>query len=292
MNESKPPFSAASRSQSMVNGRPCGRAVEAHDLVAVLGDDDRVVLAEFDGVAGVGDERGNVGAEEHLVLTDADDQRRGATAGDDLPRLVDMGEQQGEGALETAEHGQCGRLEVASGGARGVGQGEQVGGDLGIGLTGELDARRLDLCAQRGEVLDDAVVDDRDLAVEGDVRVRVDVVRPTVGGPAGVPDAGRAGEPVAPVDLDLGEEVGELARLLLDLEPAGRHHRDPGRIVAPVLHPGEGVQTDVEGALTGLRVLQGIPDVSNDATHVDKDTEVRNPTVSPPSVKVGSWLRT
>ncbi len=47
-------------------------AVEVGDPVAVGGDRDGLVLAELDRVAGVTDERGDVGADEHLALADAD----------------------------------------------------------------------------------------------------------------------------------------------------------------------------------------------------------------------------
>ena len=54
---------------------------------------------------------------------------------------------------------------------------------------------RLQLFAQLLEILDDAVVHDRDLV--GRVRMRVHFVRPAVGRPAGVADAAVAGERLA-----------------------------------------------------------------------------------------------
>ena len=69
---------------------------------------------------------------------------------------------------------------------------EQVGRALGVGVAGELDPARLELGPQPGEVLDDAVVDHGEAAGRGAVRVGVAVGRAAVGGPAGVPDAGRA----------------------------------------------------------------------------------------------------
>ena len=223
-----------------------GGAVEVHDLVAVLGDDHDVVLAEFDGLAGVRDEGGDVGAEEHLVLTDADDQWGGATSGDDRAGLVDMGEQQGEGTLQATQDGHGGGLEVSGGGPTVVREGHQVRGDLGVGLAGQLDTGGLDLGAQRGEVLDDAVVDDGHLAVVGDVRVGVDVVGAPVGRPAGVSDAGRTGEPVPTVGIQGIQQVRQLAGLLLHVQPVGTDDCDTGGVITPVLHTGKGVQTDAE----------------------------------------------
>ncbi len=72
--------------------------------------------------------------------------------------------------------------------------------------------RDLELGAQRREVLDDAVVHDGDLAGLVEVRVGVEVVGRTVGGPAGVADAGVGdGQRVA---AEHGVEVGQLAGLL------------------------------------------------------------------------------
>ena len=132
--------------------------------VAVGGDHDGLVLTEFDGLAGVLDERGDVGAEEHLAVADADHQRGRAPGGDDGARLVGVGEHQREVALQPRQHRHHGADEVARGRAVVVLPGHQVDGDLGVGVAGELDAGGLQLGAQRGEVLDDPVVDDGDLA--------------------------------------------------------------------------------------------------------------------------------
>ena len=158
--------------------------------VAVGGDHHGLVLTELDGVAGVLDERRDVGAEEHLAVADADHQRRGPPGRDDRARLVGVGEHQREVALQPRQHGQhrcrrsrrrCRPVVVLPA--------DQVHGDLGVGVAGELDARRLQLGAQRREVLDDAVVDHGDLARCVAVRVGVAVGRPAVGGPAGVAHA-------------------------------------------------------------------------------------------------------
>jgi hypothetical protein len=63
---------------------------------------------------------------------------------------------------------------------------------FGVGLGREFRTMPLQFLAQLAEILDDAVVHDRDLV--GRMRMRVDLVRPTVRRPAGVPDASGAGE--------------------------------------------------------------------------------------------------
>ena len=62
-----------------------------------------------------------------------------------------------------------------------------MGDDLGVGLGRELGAAALELGAQLGEILDDAVVDDGDAV--GRMRMGVGLVRPAMGRPAGVADA-------------------------------------------------------------------------------------------------------
>ena len=88
-------------------------------------------------------------------------------------------------------------------------QGDQMHGDLGVGVAGELHARGFQFGAQRGEVLDDAVVDDGDLPGGVAVRVGVAVGRPAVGGPAGVPEAGAAREGGGVGLGQRGLEIGE-----------------------------------------------------------------------------------
>ena len=66
--------------------------------------------------------------------------------------------------------------------------------DLAVGLGDETIALRLEALAQRLEVLDDAVVHDRDLVAAG-VRMRVRRRRCAVRGPARMRDAGGAGDP-------------------------------------------------------------------------------------------------
>ena len=82
--------------------------------------------------------------------------------------------------------------EIPRGVAVPIGPGDQVHGDLGVGVAGELHPVGLQLAAQRGEVLDDAVVHDRDLAGGVTMRVRIAVGGPAVGGPAGMAQPGAA----------------------------------------------------------------------------------------------------
>jgi hypothetical protein len=69
----------------------------------------------------------------------------------------------------------------------------QMHGNLGVGVTGEFHSRGLQLPAQNGVVLDDAVVDHGHFAGRVAVRVRVTVGRAPVGGPAGMAQPGVTG---------------------------------------------------------------------------------------------------
>ena len=167
-------------------------AVEVADPVAVRGDHHGLVLAEFDRLAGVLDEGRDIGAHEHLAVADTEYQRRRAPGGDDGAGLVGVGEHQSEVALEPAQHGKHGGGEVTGRLTVVIGLRHQMHGDLGVGVAGKLDPERLQLLTQRCEVLDDAVVDDGDLAGGVAVRVRIAVGGATVGGPPGVTQSGGA----------------------------------------------------------------------------------------------------
>ena len=119
-------------------------------------------------------------------------------------------------------------------------------------------AARQKVVAQPLEVLDDAVMDDRDLAGAVGVRMGVHVVGPAVRRPAGVGQAYR-GRWCAILKKSRSQ-VLELAGALLDEHlAAGRDQGDAGRVVAAVLKPGEALQQD------GRRLAR--PNVADDSTH-------------------------
>ena len=116
------------------------------------------------------------------------------------------------------------------------------------------------LVAQRGEVLDDAVVHDRDSAGGVEVRVRVGVGGPAVRGPAGVaePEAGCRQR----VQVQFLLQVGELAGLLAAGQFAVGDDGHAGRVVAAVLEAAQPLEDDLEG-----RLVTHIP---NDSAHVSR----------------------
>ena len=127
---------------------------------------------------------------------------------------------------------------------------------------------RLELGAQLGEVLDDAVVHQRDPAGRPEVRVGVDVVRGAVGGPAGVPDAGGRRRQRRARRCAFSRLASLPARLSETIAAVG-HERDPGGVVAAVLQPAQALDHDVLGLL--------VADVPDDSAHGPRVYRRRGP---------------
>ena len=199
------------------------------DLDRLAADRRPVALVEIGDAPRQRGQRMGVGADEVFARAVADRQRRTEARGD---QQVGFGpEQHGEGerAVEPRQDGGDG---VARGAARLELAVDQVGDDLGVGLALEGAALGEQLVAQRLEVLDDAVVDDRHVA--DDVGVGVILGRPAVRRPASVGDAGRARQRV------VGEprgEVGELARCAPTIDDPVVDGGDAGAVVAAVFEP-------------------------------------------------------
>ena len=112
----------------------------------------------------------------------------------------------------------------------------------------------LELGAELGEVLDDAVVHQRDPAVAAEVRVGVDVVGRAVGGPAGVPDAGGgAGQRRARRSPSRGWRACRRACRPARCVPSV-DQRDAGGVVAAVLQPAQPLDHDVLRLLCHRRI--------------------------------------
>ena len=132
-------------------------------------------------------DRERVGAEVILALAIADRQRRTHARADDQVGMVAEQDRNGEGPDQPRQHrrDRVLRRRAALDLAR-----DEVADDLGVGLALERAALGDQLVAQRLEILDDAVVDQRDRP--DDVRVGVADGRRAMRRPARVRDAGRA----------------------------------------------------------------------------------------------------
>ena len=210
-----------------------------------------VPLLEEDDPVGVGQDGSDVGGQEGLAIAQPDDERHVLAGADQPARLGPM------------HHGHGVRtLGLSQGVADGIGQVARVGlldevrQGLGVGLRAKLVAARRQAVAKLLEVLDDAVVDDGDVARAIDVRMRVQVVRPSMRRPARMGEAdGRRWRDVE----QGGAQVAELAGSLLDEELAvGGHERDAGRVVAAILQARQALEQDGRGLTR--------PDVADDPT--------------------------
>ena len=191
--------------------RPRG-AVGPEELQPVSRQEGDLVLAELDDAVGAPRERADVGGEERLRPPEPDHQRGAAPERDDRPREALREEREREAALAAPEDLSRGRDRVAAERPR-----EEVREDLGVGLRGERDALAFELLAERDVVLEDAVVDDHDVAGCVPLRVGVSPRRLPVGGPAGVADAGAALERRC---VPGGSQLLDAALVLLDAQRA------------------------------------------------------------------------
>src|SRR6202042_906078 len=132
--------------------------------------------------AGVADERGHVGGDEHLLVAQAE-HHGAAVAGRHYDvRMAGVEDHDAVGADHRGQRLADRLFQVVGAAGR-----DQVGEHLAVGLGGEHGPVHGQLGPQLVGVLDYPVVHDRD--GPADVRVRVDVTRLAVGGPPGVADA-------------------------------------------------------------------------------------------------------
>ncbi len=196
---------------------------------AFAGEHGPIAVLEIDDLVGEGRQRDGVGAHEHLALADADGERAALARHDHQIIIAAEDHGDGKGALQP--------LQRVEGGAHGIGAGfhlpaDQMRDDFGIGIAGESGAALLQLLLQLAEILDDAVMHDRD--VLGHMRMRVRLGGLAVCRPAGVADAGLAEQRLA------GQARFEIAQLAFGATPAERAVLDGGNargVVAAIFKP-------------------------------------------------------
>ena len=215
--------------------RPAEEIGERH---ARGGDDRHLLVAEEDDVARVAQNRGNVRRDEEFAVAQADDDRRPVPDGDDFFGIVGRDEHQREQAAHQQERPAHGVLEavvfhLAL---------DQVRDDFGIGLGDERVALPLKLLLQIEIVLDDAVVNDDDLARAVAVRVRVLFGGPAVRRPPRMADAVVAGDRVQAVMTSSSRD--SLPALRRKSMIAVVHHGHARRVVAAVFEPPQSVDED------------------------------------------------
>ena len=166
-----------------------GEVAVAHRGEAGRRHGGHLAVVEHRHGGGVAHDRGEVGGDVHLLVTDADHERAAVAGHDDAVGEVGVEDGEAVGPDDRAERVAHLALEGVGVAAR-----DQVGDHLGVGVAGEHHAGVGELGAQGGRVVDDPVVHDGDAAGLVEVRVGVGIGGGTVGGPPGVADARRAGE--------------------------------------------------------------------------------------------------
>ena len=226
------------------------------DLDAVARQHGDLAVFHVGHVARVLDDGRHVGGEEVATLAVAEQQRRVLARGDDAVGAVGAEHTEGVRALDAAQHAAHGLQKVVT---LVVIEFEQLRHDLGIGLGLEGDALPDQKFLDLDVVLDDAVVDDGELAVFAHVGVGVDDVRCAVRRPAGVAKADAAFNIRAAMDLiaeDLQASDG-LSHLQFLLRGNDGHARG---VIPAVFQMREPVQQD------GGRLF--FANESNDSTHM------------------------
>ncbi len=229
-------------------------AVERGERIAIAAHLDHLALFEHDHLARVLQHRGDIGSDEHLVVADADDQRRCTVAREDQAiGRVGGDDAEGKGAVDFGERVAHGGDQIAV-----VLPFDQVREHLGVGFAGKPMALGDELCAQGGIVFDDPVVHHGERRRTIQVRVRVLIGGTPVRRPACVADAD-----VTVQRFAVREPLSESRKLALGLRPEQRavivDDGDPGRVVPAILQAPEGVHDDRDAVTP--------PDVPDDAAH-------------------------
>ena len=230
------------------------RAGRVDDLDALPADAGDVALLEDDERPRHGQERGDVGRDEVLLLAKSDQERAAGAREHDAVRVLAPHHGKRIGAPQFGDGLLHGLEEVAAPGQVIV---NAVRDDLGIGVRGELVAGALEFGPELLVVLDDAVMDDRN-AVARDVRMGVLLVRHAVRRPARVGDAEVAGSRMR------GQGVRELRHLAHGAQARDRgaavQDGDAGRVIAAVFEAPQALDQDRDDVPVSNR--------SDDAAHV------------------------
>ena len=226
-------------------------AVDVADRGALAGQHRPVALLQIGDLLGEGGEREGVRAQIGLALAEADGQGRTVAGADEEIVVAGEDEAEGEGTAQARQGGGHGLHRAQALVHLGA---DELGHDLRVGLALEAHAAGLQLGLQLAEILDDAVMDDGQ--PRRGMGVGIGLVRPAMGGPAGMADADGAGQRlVAQPEF----EVGELALGAAAIQPAIGQGGDAGRIVAAIFEAAQGFDH-----LSRHRLM---PDDANDSTH-------------------------
>ena len=199
------------------------------DRVAIAGQHRDVAVVEVDDFPRLGEDRGDIARDVVLAVAKSDQQRASLPRGDDLVLVLAGDDGDSIGPLDLPERFDHCIFEVFV--ERLL---DEMGDYFGVSLRSELMSARLESLLQCAGVLDDAVVDDRYVALAVYMRVRVAFIRDAMGRPTRMADSG------VPLDR-LGREsplqLRDLSRRLAGLDARAVHHGHAGGVVPAILHP-------------------------------------------------------
>jgi hypothetical protein len=144
---------------------------------------------------------GNVGSHEIFAIAQTDHDRGAVARGNDLVGIAARQSGQREHSGELLDGRADGLFQVS-----GEVFLDEMGDDFGIGFRFENVAFGFELVFQGQVILDDAVMDDDDVAFAIAVRMRVLLGRPAMRGPAGMADT------VAAIDRILADGLFQIAQ--------------------------------------------------------------------------------
>ena len=219
------------------------RALQRADLERTGAEHGDVPVVEEGGAVCAARQRGGVRGDERGVAGGAHHDRRTAARDDDLVRRVRRHDGDPVGAAHEGERPQD-RVEQRPAAAFL----DEMGDDLAVRVRPEFGPFGPQPLAQVEEVVDDAVVHDRDAAVGREVGVRVADARRAVRRPARVADAARGGA-VRRIGAKRLREGVHLADGAPHVQAHGiaADERDARRVIAAVFHPAKAVEKEREG---------------------------------------------
>jgi len=217
---------------------------------------DDVAFFQVDDLVGHAGQRHRVAGQKVLAArlrANAQDQRRALPRTHHTQRLVAAEHRYRVSPAQTRQRALHGLQQVAV-----VQAVHQVRDDLGVGLAVEGVAALLQLGTQLVVVLDDAVVDEGDLArgrrcrtrASAEVRVRVVHRRRAVGGPAGVGNAGAGGDVVG---RHTGFQLGHARGAASAFQLTALVYSHAAAVVAAVLQPLQAFDEDGDDVARGDR---------------------------------------
>ena len=200
------------------------RAVEAGDLDAVRGQFGDVAVFQVNHVARHLEQGRGIGGGVVAGIGNAEQQGRTLAGDNDLAGLLLVDDGDREGADQAAAGDLHGREQIGLVLQRGL---DQVGDAFGVGIGGEDVAQRAQFAAQAFVILDDAVMDDGDIA--RDMRVGVLFARHAVCRPARVGDASD-GRYAGRRRFEFGDTTGRADAL----DGAVADDGQAGRVITPI----------------------------------------------------------